>query len=76
MFVSKSNNHRGIQVKPLKELDLSSEGSFVQEFVHNPLLIDGHKFDVGVYVILTSVEPLRVYWYAGDVLFRSVATSF
>ncbi|KAA0184449.1 tubulin-tyrosine ligase-like [Hyalella azteca] len=70
LFVQKSNNHRGIAVKPLSELDLSAEGSFVQEFVHNPLLIDGHKFDIGLYVVLTSVRPLRVYIYWGDVLFR------
>jgi tubulin monoglycylase TTLL15 len=41
------------------DLDLSQEGSFVQEFVHNPLLIDGYKFDIGIYTTLTSVDPLR-----------------
>jgi len=70
MFVQKSNDHRGIRVVPLSELDLSSEGSFVQEFIDDPLLVDGHKFDIGVYVVLTSVQPLRVYMYAGDVLLR------
>ena len=28
---------------------------FVQEFVDSPLLIDGRKFDIGVYVVVTSV---------------------
>ncbi|KAF2356801.1 Tubulin-tyrosine ligase/Tubulin polyglutamylase [Trinorchestia longiramus] len=70
LFVQKSNNHRGIVIKPLPELDLTDQGSFVQEFIHNPLLIDGHKFDIGVYVVLTSVRPLRVYMHWGDVLFR------
>lgn len=32
--------------------------------------IDGHKFDIGVYTIITSIEPLRVYIYDGDILFR------
>lgn len=72
MFVHKSNNHRGIKIKPLAELDLTAEGSFVQEFIHNPLLVDGHKFDLGVYVVLTSVQPLRVYIFAGEILFRFV----
>jgi tubulin monoglycylase TTLL15 len=33
-------------------------------------LVDGFKFDMGVYTIITSVDPLRVYIYWGDVLFR------
>lgn len=72
MFVQKSNNHRGIKIEKLDALDLGQEGSFVQEFVHNPLLVDGYKFDIGVYTIITSIQPLRVYIFEGDVLFRSV----
>lgn len=39
------------------------------QYISNPLLIDGHKFDIGVYTILTSIAPLRLYIH-GDVLFR------
>ena len=70
MFVQKSNNHRGIQIEKLDNLKLDSEGSFVQEFIHNPLLVDGYKFDIGLYVTLTSVDPLRVYVHHTDVLLR------
>jgi len=70
LFVQKSNNHRGIRIQPLTELDLETKGTFVQKFIHKPLLIDGHKFDIGVYTIITSVDPLRAYVYDGDVLFR------
>ncbi len=93
LFVQKSNNHRGIKIQPLSELDLETPGTFVQEFVHKPLLIglkiaktnmpfiyilnfiesmcvDGHKFDIGVYTIISSIEPLRVYIFDGDILFR------
>ena len=57
-------------MKKIDFLDLVDSESFVQEYVKNPLLIDGHKFDIGVYTILTSIEPLRVYAYKGDALFR------
>jgi len=54
----------------LNELDFNMTGTFIQEYVNNPLLIDGYKFDVGVYTIITSIDPLRVYMYNGDILFR------
>ncbi|XP_026816866.1 tubulin polyglutamylase TTLL6 [Rhopalosiphum maidis] len=70
LFVQKQNNHRGIKIKSIKELDFNSTGTFIQEYIDNPLLIDGYKFDIGVYTIITSIDPLRVYIYNGDILFR------
>lgn len=40
MWVQKSNAHRGINVLPVDELQLDSDGTFIQQFVDNPLLID------------------------------------
>lgn len=70
VFVEKHNQHRKVYLKNVSQIDLSNGESFVQEYVQRPFLVDGHKFDIGVYVVLTSVDPLRVYWYKGDVLFR------
>jgi len=70
MFVQKSNNHRGIQIQGLSALDLSTSGSFVQEYISNPFLVDGHKFDIGIYTTLTSVDPLRIYVHHSDALLR------
>jgi tubulin monoglycylase TTLL15 len=70
MFVQKSNDHRGIKIEKIDHLDLNKSGTFVQTYVSNPMLVEGHKFDIGVYVVITSLEPLRVYRYGGDVLFR------
>ncbi|XP_014212428.1 tubulin polyglutamylase TTLL6 [Copidosoma floridanum] len=69
-FVQKSNAHRGIKIKRVEELNLTAAGSFVQEFVEKPFLVDGYKFDVGIYTVITSVDPSRIYAYKGDVLFR------
>ncbi|KAJ8719449.1 hypothetical protein PYW08_011624 [Mythimna loreyi] len=70
LFVQKSNAHRHVYIKNVSDIDVASGKSFVQEYVQKPFLVDGHKFDIGVYVVLKSVNPLRVYWYKGDVLFR------
>ena len=44
----------------------SAQGVFVQEFVRDPLLVGGHKFDVGIYAVVTSIQPLRIYVFNGE----------
>ena len=33
------------------------------EYIDNPLLLDGFKFDLRIYVAVTSINPLRIYMY-------------
>ena len=35
----------------------------ISRYIDNPLLLYGHKFDLRIYVVVTSYDPLRVYIY-------------
>ena len=37
----------------------------VQRYIHNPLLVEGHKFDFRIYMLIASVNPLVVYYHDG-----------
>lgn len=44
--------------------DLSPEDHYVvQQYIKKPMLIDDLKFDCRLYVMLFSVDPLRIYFF-------------
>jgi Tubulin-tyrosine ligase family len=73
-FVQKSKQNRGVSIKNVSEMNFQDydpfRGDFAQEYVENPMLIDGHKFDFSNYVLITSINPLRIYLYAKHTILR------
>jgi tubulin polyglutamylase TTLL5 len=56
---------RGIGVELVEDLDEleTGDGYLVQEYLARPHLLDGHKYTLRLYVLLTSVDPLLVYLF-------------
>jgi len=49
------------------------ESYVVQKYIHNPLLIDGLKFDLWIYVLVVGIDPLRIFIFKdGLVWFATV----
>lgn len=69
-FIEKNYNNRGVQIVALDEIEYDASLKIYQPFMANPFLIDGHAFDFGVYVLITSVNPLRIYRYATENFIR------
>ncbi|CAJ1064276.1 tubulin polyglutamylase TTLL5 isoform X3 [Xyrichtys novacula] len=58
-----SSSGRGIYlVKNPYQISLG-KNTLVSRYLNNPLLIDGFKFDLRLYVLVTSYDPLIVYLY-------------
>lgn len=52
---------------------LKNQSAIVSHYISNPLTVDKLKFDLRIYVALTSVAPLRIYMYEeGLVRFATV----
>ena len=54
---------KGIFLTKTPEKVSQTEPQVAQQYLSNPLLIDGHKFDLRVYVLVLSVTPLRIFLY-------------
>ncbi|KAI1721209.1 tubulin-tyrosine ligase family domain-containing protein [Ditylenchus destructor] len=66
----------GISIESRFSAIPSKTSLIAQHYIETPLLINGSKFDLRLYVYVTSLDPLRVYIYEkGLVRFASVPYS-
>ena len=66
MFILKpcaSSQGRGIRVVQGSTEFSNKEETIVSTYVDDPLLIKNKKFDMRMYVVVTSYNPLRIYLY-------------
>jgi hypothetical protein len=64
-FITKPNaGSCGRGIKVIRgDSEMPTGPCVVQNYIHNPFLIDGFKFDLRLYVAVTSYDPLRIYLY-------------
>jgi hypothetical protein len=54
---------KGIKIVNKKSKLYKKENYLVCEYIGNPLLINGLKFDLRLYVLISSYDPLRIYLF-------------
>lgn len=54
---------RGIEVLNDISSVIYGEPMIMQRYLKNPLLLNGYKFDMRIYVLVTSVNPLELFIY-------------
>ena len=64
-IVKPSNGAMGHGIKLYKNAEKIQplENYIVQEYLTNPYLLDGFKFDLRIYALVTSCDPLRAFIY-------------
>ncbi|XP_034941012.1 tubulin polyglutamylase TTLL5 [Chelonus insularis] len=68
-----SSRGRGIYIVNSPEKIITEESVIVAQYINNPLLVDGHKCDLRLYIAVTSYDPLLIYLYEeGLVRFATV----
>ena len=64
-IVKPSKGCQGTGIRLTRCLDEISphEPNIVQRYMHRPHLLDGYKYDLRIYVLLSSLNPLRIFLF-------------
>ena len=54
---------RGIKMITKETLVKNKKDTLVSEYVSNPHLINNLKYDLRIYVLVTSFDPLAIYMF-------------
>ena len=61
IFKPASARGQGIRLVNKLESIQKRKPAVAQKYISNPYLINGHKFDLRIYVYIPSYDPLRIY---------------
>ncbi|KAL3924027.1 MAG: hypothetical protein SGPRY_004042 [Prymnesium sp.] len=64
-IVKPSKGCQGTGIMLTRNLDdiNPNEPNIVQRYMHRPHLLDGYKYDLRLYVLLTSIQPVRIFLF-------------
>ena len=63
MKPSASSCGKGIKIVGPKTQVNKKSGYVVSQYISNPHLIDGFKYDLRIYVLVTSFDPLKIFLF-------------
>ena len=69
-FVEKNLGNRGIKLVERHEIKFTKTSKFYQRFMEKPFLVDERFMDFGIYVVVSSINPLRIYRFDQEVHLR------
>lgn len=69
-FVEKSIENRGMKLVDIHEIQYDKSNKFYQHFMEKPFLVDDRSMNFEVYVLVSSIDPLRIYRYSHEVHVR------